>query len=98
MFTGLCFSLETDSLKLWNVNPRWVDSAVSIQEPDMALRTLHPMSRESFTSQIPHVGVFSNRGITLMTSCQNFYNQSGPFKYSKTQNSLCFRLACPRCL
>lgn len=37
-------------------------------------------------SQILHVGVFSNSGITLTTSWQNFCNQRGPFKYSKTQN------------
>lgn len=32
-----------------------------------------------------------------MTSWQNFYNQSSLFKYSKTQNLLCFQLTCLRC-
>lgn len=53
-----------------------------------------PREEESFTSQIPQVGVFSNKAITLMTSWWNFCNQSGPFKYSKTQSLLCFWLTC----
>lgn len=53
-----------------------------------------PREEESFTSQIPQVGVFSNKAITLTTSWRNFCNQSGPFKYSKTQSLLCFWLTC----
>lgn len=48
LFIGLCLSLETDSLKLRNVNPYWVDSAVSILEMDEESRALYPMRTESF--------------------------------------------------
>lgn len=48
-------------------------------------RVLHT-NLEKARSQIPHRGVFSDTGITLMTSWQNFCNQSRTLKYSKTQN------------
>ena len=38
----VCCNLETDALKFRNVNPHWVNSAVSTGEPDMELCTLHP--------------------------------------------------------
>lgn len=60
-------------------------------------RVLH-INLEKARSQIPHMGVFfSDTGITLMTSWQNFCNQSRPLKYCKTQNSVLLLTDLPGC-
>ena len=74
----VCCSLETDALKFRNMNPQLGRLSCFHWRTGHGIVHSSPQEEKSFTSQIPHVAVFSNRGITLMTSWQNFYNQSSP--------------------